>query len=171
MEPNNPFSPPQARLEDAPSEMELASLGQRFSAAVIDAIIGFAYALPLMFLLGTWESFTQGVELPLTTQLLLGALGFGCFLLVHGHFLRTNGQTIGKKVMGIKIVDLEYRLPTIEVLILKRYLPVALATLVPFIGSLLTLIDVLFIFGAERRCIHDRIAGTRVVQVRPAVAG
>jgi hypothetical protein len=35
--------------------------------------------------------------------------------------------------------------------------------IIPFYGF----VDVLFIFGQERRCLHDLIAGTRVVQGQP----
>ena len=36
---------------------------------------------------------------------------------------------------------------------------------IPLIGTVFSLVDVGFIFGKERRCLHDRIAGTCVVQV------
>jgi uncharacterized RDD family membrane protein YckC len=36
----------------------------------------------------------------------------------------------------------------------------ALAQFIPLYG----LIDVLLIFGSERRCIHDYLAGTKVVE-------
>jgi uncharacterized RDD family membrane protein YckC len=51
-------------------------------------------------------------------------------------------------------------------MILLRYLPISLAALIPVIGPYLSLVDVVFIFGSERRCIHDRLAGTKVVKVR-----
>jgi hypothetical protein len=35
--------------------------------------------------------------------------------------------------------------------------------LVPIIGPIYSIVDVLFIFRDDRRCIHDHIAGTRVV--------
>jgi uncharacterized RDD family membrane protein YckC len=36
----------------------------------------------------------------------------------------------------------------------------------PYVGSCYGLLDILFIFGADRRCIHDLIAGTKVVRLR-----
>jgi uncharacterized RDD family membrane protein YckC len=40
--------------------------------------------------------------------------------------------------------------------------------LIPVIGGFLPLVDVLFIFRHDRRCIHDLLAGTNVVKVRKA---
>jgi hypothetical protein len=37
--------------------------------------------------------------------------------------------------------------------------------LLPFVGSLIAVLDLLFIFGPSRRCLHDQVAGTRVVLV------
>ena len=35
---------------------------------------------------------------------------------------------------------------------------------VPYLGMIFHLVDSLFIFREDRRCLHDRIAGTRVVR-------
>ena len=43
----------------------------------------------------------------------------------------------------------------------------SLAGLVPVLGPLASFVDILFIFGASRRCVHDLIAGTQVVRVGP----
>jgi len=40
-----------------------------------------------------------------------------------------------------------------------------LVSQVPQVGGLIGLVDILFIFGKERRCLHDLLAGTRVVNV------
>ena len=34
----------------------------------------------------------------------------------------------------------------------------------PVIGAILGLVNILFIFGPEKRCLHDYIAGTRVIK-------
>ena len=49
-----------------------------------------------------------------------------------------------------------------------RYLPTAVVTQIPLIGSILGITDILFIFGQERRCVHDLIAGTKVIDYRPS---
>jgi uncharacterized RDD family membrane protein YckC len=38
------------------------------------------------------------------------------------------------------------------------------------LGAFYSIADVLFIFGKDRRCLHDLLAGTRVVQGQPEQA-
>jgi uncharacterized RDD family membrane protein YckC len=35
---------------------------------------------------------------------------------------------------------------------------------IPYLGGIYGLVDALFIFRDDRRCVHDHIAGTRVVK-------
>jgi uncharacterized RDD family membrane protein YckC len=37
---------------------------------------------------------------------------------------------------------------------------------IPFIGALYALVDILFIFAEDRRCIHDHLAGTVVIKAK-----
>jgi uncharacterized RDD family membrane protein YckC len=162
----DPYQPPKAELTDHedPAEAQLATRGQRFGAAIVDTIIGFVFAVPLMMSLGLWDYAKRGRPVPFSLTLLSMALGFGFFVLVHGYFLKRNGQTVGKKLVGIRIADLQGELPAFGRLIGLRYLPISLVTLIPAIGQLLPLVDVLFIFRSDRRCVHDLIAGTKVVK-------
>ena len=36
---------------------------------------------------------------------------------------------------------------------------------IPCVGPIYTIVDILFIFGEERRCLHDQLAGTYVVDI------
>ena len=49
-------------------------------------------------------------------------------------------------------------------IVLLRMVPMSIVAYIPFVGGLLNLVDILFIFGRDRRCIHDLIADTIVVQ-------
>jgi uncharacterized RDD family membrane protein YckC len=163
----NPYATPNAPVIDKDQEVgELADRGQRLGAAIVDGIIGMALATPMMFLLGTFDYLRAGQPLPAWLTIVSTGLGFVLFALVNGYFLKTNGQTIGKKVIGIKIVDMSNQLPTLGRVLGLRYLPITLVTAVPILGQILPLIDVLFIFRKDRRCLHDLIAGTRVVRAR-----
>ncbi|MNT88741.1 RDD family protein [compost metagenome] len=55
-------------------------------------------------------------------------------------------------------------MPELGNLLLKRYLVWWLLAYIPVVGMLVVLVDYLFIFRADRRCLHDLAAGTRVVQ-------
>jgi len=85
------------------------------------------------------------------------------FLIINGWILYKHGQTIGKKILNIKIVDLNDNLPEMFASYGLRYFIPALFQLIPFIGWIIPFIDVLFIFGKNRRCIHDYLAGTKVI--------
>ena len=66
----------------------------------------------------------------------------------------------------MKIVDLQGNKPEFGKLIGLRYLTTWVIGMVPVLGTIYQLVNVLFIFGNDRRCIHDKIAGTRVVVAR-----
>lgn len=143
---------------------ELASRLTRLGAAVIDGIIAMVVLIPIMSFMGVWDQISEDGTLPLSTTIMLSIIGIVLFLLINGYFLAQNGQTVGKKVLDIKIVDLNGNKPEFVSLIAKRYLPLWVISQIPFIGGIFGLIDTLFIFREDRRCIHDIIAGTKVVE-------
>ena len=163
---DNPYAPPLANLrssEDVAEGAPLASRFTRFNAAIGDTLIGICYAIPIFYLLGTWTYVSEGRNPPLGPTIAGGVLGFLGFLLIRGYLLKTNGQTVGKYLAGIRIVDLNGNVPDFTKLILLRYLPISLVGLIPGVGSVMSLIDVLFIFRSDRQCVHDLLAGTKVI--------
>lgn len=163
---DNPYAAPEADLtvvKEAAINGELATRSSRLAAAIVDGLIGLAYAMPITYLVGTWSYVSQGLTPPIGITLAASALGFLGFVLIHGSFLKSNGQTIGKKLAGIRIVDLNGNVPDLGTIILKRYLPISVVALIPMLGTFIPVIDVLFIFRKDRRCLHDLVAGTKVV--------
>ncbi len=142
----------------------LADRWTRLNAAIGDWIIELPVAIVVISWLGIWADVVTGREPPFSKTLAGGVLGFLGFVLIHGYFLKTGGQTIGKKLSGIRIVDLRGNVPSLSTLILARFLPICLAAMIPFAGPFLCLFDLLFIFRKDRRCLHDLIAGTQVVK-------
>ncbi len=167
MEEKNVYAAPQSNLEGSgtsDNEYELASRWQRLGASIIDSIIATAITLPLMYYTGTWQKLVQG-EYPVFEIAMFGLFGFLVFFALHGYLLANYGQTIGKRVVGIKIVSKDsIAILSLPKVFFLRYLPVSLAGYVPTIGQFLGLINVLFIFRADKRCVHDLIAGTIVVK-------
>jgi uncharacterized RDD family membrane protein YckC len=139
---------------------ELASRWKRLGGQLIDGVIALVLVLPVMFLIGAFDH----ARLSLVHQLTWLVLGLGVFLAVNGYLLAKSGQTVGKKLVGTRIVDLESRqiLPLGKVFGL-RVLPLALIAQIPGIGAIFSLVDALFIFRNDKRCVHDLIAGTVVV--------
>ncbi len=158
------YRPPTANLEHrVENEIELASRGKRFFAAMIDGIIGIVVSTPLIIYLGVWEAAADGREAPLEVMLILSGFGLVSFLAIHGYFLKKHGQTVGKKLLNLYIVDMNHQIPDFTRLISLRYLPLWAVGYIPIIGSFLPTLDVLFIFRKDKRCIHDLLAGTKVI--------
>lgn len=169
MDDQNPYRSPDAVVAEI-SDGELAERGTRLGAAIVDTLILLVILGPLMFFGGYWSSAMaaaeQGQQVGLGTTLMWAAMGFGVFVLVQFVPLNATGQTWGKKVLGIKIVDLAGAKPPIGRLLGARYLPMQLVGNVPFVGPVLAIVNVLLIFRGDRRCGHDLIAGTQVVKAK-----
>ena len=164
MEQENVYAPPESELEIPLDEPPLAGRWARFWGAIIDGLIGMAIAFPAMFLTGYWDR-AMAQQVTMLETLLYGVFGFVMFAVLHGYLLAKNGQTIGKKLVGTRIVSTVSNqvLPFWKVLFV-RYLPISVAANIPLAGGLLVIIDDLFIFRNNKRCVHDLIAGTKVIK-------
>ena len=165
-EQTNVYETPKADLEirDSNSAM-LAERKDRFLAALVDAVIGLAIAVPFMLLAGPYLGFESLESQPGYDYLIPASIfGFTMFIVCHGYLLSKYGQTIGKKALKIKIVSIEDSRVSLSKLLLLRYFPITLVTLIPIAGNFLPAIDALFIFRKDRRCVHDLIAGTKVIK-------
>ena len=99
------------------------------------------------------------------TFLLLGlgvaAVSFGYDWLQHGLW----GQTIGKRVMGTKVVTADTRTPISGQAAGTRAAVYALVPAVPSVGALFALINESWLLWDPRRqCLHDKAARTVVVK-------
>lgn len=103
---------------------------------------------------------TPVMVLPLSVHLLFAALSAAVFFLVNGKLLAQHGQTIGKRLFNIRITHLRGSPVAIDTMVFRRYLPMFIADLIP----LLTLVNVMPALY-QRRCGHDYLAGTRVIDL------
>jgi uncharacterized RDD family membrane protein YckC len=99
------------------------------------------------------------------TFLLLGlgvaAVSFGYDWLQHGLW----GQTIGKRVMGTKVVTVDTRAPISGQAACGRAAVYALVPAVPSVGALFALInEAWLLWDPRRQCLHDKAARTVVVK-------
>jgi uncharacterized RDD family membrane protein YckC len=164
MSEQNPYAPPEADVEVfTRTDNELASRWARFGGALVDGLIMAAIIWGAVFAFGFWERMAAG-EQSLQQTAILGLLGFGSFLLINGYLLATRGQTVGKVVAGTRIVSVsDGKIIPLWKIVFLRLLPIWVINYVPIIGSFFGLADSLFVFRKDRRCIHDWIAGTKVV--------
>ncbi|MFT3668829.1 MAG: RDD family protein [Pseudoxanthomonas sp.] len=150
--------------------LDPADRALRLVAVLIDWAISMVLMVPLMFMGGFWEAaFEAGRSggfglMPLGTTVMWAVIGFVLFVLIQGYPLQMTGQTWGKKLLSLKIVDLQGNKPSLADLLLKRYLPTHAIANLPCLGLIYVLVDSLMIFRADQRCLHDLIAGTRVVK-------
>jgi len=163
---NNPYEAPGTAADAALASTgpgQLASRGKRLLGSIIDGIAAFAVVWGTLYL-GFGITFQDFAKFDLVKQTLLGLIAIPGFLLLHGYLLYQYGQTLGKRILGIRIVHINdgTKLP-FGPLILKRYAPVWFVSAIPWIGNWLAIIDPLFIFRNDRRCVHDLIADSRVV--------
>lgn len=137
----------------------------RLVAVIIDGLIGIAFVLPIYWYFHVWEDVKAGVQPPLRVKALIWIVGFATFVAINYRLLEKRGQTIGKCCMSVAIVDLDGANIGAARIITYRFVPAAVVSLAPIIGPLFSLADILAIFGEQRRCIHDRIAGTKVIDL------
>ncbi|MCO7223213.1 RDD family protein [Pleionea sp. CnH1-48] len=164
----NVYAAPSANLvEENEIRNALASRWARLGASLLDTVIVFALHVLFIYLTGIitdqLEGMSNGAQPDLTYTILVSLVGFAIYFLVNGYLLHKNGQTVGKKALGIKIVKLDGRKASFMELLAKRYSLYFLPGSIPVVGPIFSLVNVLFIFGGQRRCIHDYVAGTKVV--------
>ncbi|MBU1259865.1 MAG: RDD family protein [Planctomycetes bacterium] len=143
------------------SGQQLATRWKRLGGALLDSLIMIVIIFPIMMIIGIYPS--KGDGMSFGQQILGSIISLVVFLILNGHFLAKSGQTIGKKIVQTKIVGLDGGLCPFARMFLLRYVVLWVITGIPFVGGLYGLFDVLFIFGKGKRCVHDYIAGTRVV--------
>lgn len=165
---SNPYRAPDAAIVDYALDTELAGRGERLAAAIIDTLILLAVLLPVMFFGGYFsqvmDTATSGQPMPLMTQLAWGLVGLVVFFAIQAYPLYATAQTWGKRVLKVRIIGIDGKRLSFGRLIALRYLAMQGVGMVPLIGPLLSIVNVLLIFRADHRCGHDLIAGTKVVK-------
>ncbi len=167
------------------NEVYLAERSQRFYAFFIDAIFSFgiSFIIPLFFSLFSVKS---GNIVSIVSLLIV--------IIVQGNFLIKDGQTIGKRLISIRIIDSStLEVPSIRNIFIIRYLMIwqvpnflsiffinddsfqfnsstqsfsTSENIISFV-ALLVLVQTLLIFRSDRRCGHDILSGTVVEKIEP----
>ena len=164
---SNPYAPPRAVVQDIadPNATAVpAERGTRLGAALLDGLI-LIVTVYAPFVLGallslepTGASRADGAILG--AGIGLGLIGFAVWCWFTIKYVKRNGQSIGKKLVGIKVIRTGGAPVTLGRLFWLRNVANGVISIIPLYGFL----DLLFIFGESRRCLHDRIADTIVVK-------
>jgi uncharacterized RDD family membrane protein YckC len=146
----------------------LATRSQRLLAALVDGVIASAILYALEWKFGR---VSPGHALAQRHEGLQQVAAWATVLAVewlalHAYFLKRNAQTIGKRIVGIRIENRTDRQPTeLWQIVFTRHMPLIVLVRIPTFGWLLGLVELLFIFRDDQRCLHDHLAGTVVAQV------
>jgi uncharacterized RDD family membrane protein YckC len=164
---DNPYAAPLARVDDVmPAELTLADRGTRLGAAILDGLASLIFVLPALVLIPMMEN--NGGQEPnpvlVGTMVVLMVGGLIALLVVNLMWLHKYGQTIGKRILKIKVLRADGSRCALSRIVFARWLPVTLLGQVPLIGPIAGLVDALMIFREDRRCLHDLIADTIVVR-------
>jgi uncharacterized RDD family membrane protein YckC len=117
----------------------------------------------MIVFIASGATFEQNSEPPpavLATAGTLLLIGFIAWIWLTILYVARNGQTIAKKIVGIKVVRSDGSKASLGRIFWLRNVVNSLIGIIP----LYTIIDLLFIFGEQRQCLHDKIADTIVVK-------
>ena len=142
-----------------------ASRWSRFWALFIDGLIYAAAMIPVVLYTDLFDRAASNGTIDLHEQIMVFVYGWVMFLLCHGYLLQNKGQTIGKNVMEIAIVDMDGKQLGLFNIVIKRILPMSIFVYIPVVGQYISTLNYLFALRKDRRCLHDLIAGTQVVSV------
>ncbi len=160
------------------ADTTLAHPGMRLLAAFIDGFLEWLCWLPtstavmatISGLIGSGQSSPQELietlTSSLTSSLALSAPYLAGLVLLQATLLTVRGQTVGKMLTRLRIVRARdgAHAGFLHGFFLRGFLPRCLRQ-VPLIGLIFWLVDNCFIFREDRRCLHDLVAGTKVVKI------
>ncbi|WP_146446940.1 RDD family protein [Vibrio cyclitrophicus] len=157
-------------IENTPA-IVLASRWSRLWASIIDVFVCAIFIVPVFLYGGLYDKLLSSETIELTEQVALTVYGWVVYFLCQGYLLHKKGQTIGKNLMDIAIVDMEGKQISLLNIVGKRIIPMVAIAYIPFIGPFIPTLDYLFVFRKDKRCLHDLIAGTQVVIVSKKSSG
>jgi uncharacterized RDD family membrane protein YckC len=139
----------------------LASRLSRLGAHLLDTLIFAVILIPGIVMIRASEE-SEEIAFAGIALVLIAVVALGILQIV---LLSTQGQTLGKRAVRVQIVcyDTDENPGFVKAVLLRVFVN-GLIGAVPLIGPIYSLVNICFIFGDERRCIHDLIAGTQVVE-------
>lgn len=161
--------------------LKLASREVRLLATSLDHLAAIAFAAPglvrfVSALIGPLQAMLLQIDTPPDGARLLAAIHPAlrsswpllALPLVFLAALQTvllcrRGQTVGKLLCKIRVVRIDGTPAGFVHAFLLRAVSMGFITAIPLVGWMVSSIDPLLIFRGDRRCLHDLIAGTTVI--------
>ncbi len=140
----------------------LAEPINRLFAVLIDLLCLTCALFPGLLMIIAFDEDSNSIIVGIIL-LAIGALSISIYQIV---LLSREGQTIGKRIMKIRIVHNKTgeNPGFAHAVVLRSFVPGLIGN-IPYLGTVFGIVDILFIFGQDRRCIHDHMADTKVVEI------
>ncbi len=132
------------------SDMHYVGFWKRFDAFTIDLVIIITISFTLYSL---FTLLFQGHR----DNKAFGTLTWTILFLYNIYFVNKSGATPGKKFLKLKVVNRNFKKPTLKQVVLRELLGRSADNLTLFMGY------VIIIFNKKKRALHDIIGGTYVV--------
>lgn len=160
----NPYAATHLTLnEQGPLEaQELAGRGVRLGAVFIDMLCFAGFGILAAIVIPLFGK-DGGKVIAGILGLVIG-VAFLALLVYTLVLIYRNGQTIGKRLLHIKVVRTDGSRCTFARYFFMRIILTSLVGAIPFIGGVVNLVGLLLIFRESRKCLHDEIADTIVVK-------
>jgi uncharacterized RDD family membrane protein YckC len=142
----------------------IASRGDRILAVIVDAAVSSVIGIPLVIWTGAFTALFHGqsISWPVVVELIV--IPWSWYFLVNTYWLMKYGQTVGKRYLGIRIADSRTEEVPAFWRLLLRLMIQSLPGFFGVFGRIFGILDILFVFRKDRRCIHDLLARTHVVK-------
>ncbi len=145
--------------------MQYIGFWRRFAAFIIDVIVLGIVQAPINMVFGTSSSQVVQQGSNVSTNVNSGISGVAALISLIISILywivlqhKLGGQTLGKKALGIKVIDAQGNVPSMMTLFLREVVGKMISSLILFIGFLM------IIWDAKKQGLHDKIAGTFVIK-------
>ena len=148
-------------------QREIAGVGSRILGAIVDVLfaslfLGIGFGAIFAILPGDGAN-----PSPVQLSLVFVILGIAAFIpvIVNAVLITKSGQSLGKKMVGTRMVDQQSGAPVGFVQgYLVRSFAFGTLTSLPFVGIFIALADIIFLFTENHQTLHDRLAKTLVVK-------
>jgi uncharacterized RDD family membrane protein YckC len=175
---SNPYASPTAVMPGSSPfqtnfsvvNMELAGRLERFCAQMIDGFLNLLAALPggILIVVAVINAEQQNQDEPgplFFVGAALAMIGLLALNIYQWVLIARDGQSIGKRLMKVRIIKVDTRQPPgfVHGVLLRLWVNSILAGLPCGLGLVYSIVDLCFIFREDRRCVHDLLAQTVVV--------
>ena len=182
---NNVYQSTQVDYEpEGADEMALASPGKRIAAYLINCLIGSVAYIPMIWgAVSMSGSYAAAIDPENPVQMepsgfAMGMIGLGsvlilAYLIFQAVLMSKTGQSLGKRIMKIKVVNEDGDNPgfagTVAMREIVPNLVLTVVGMIPFLGIIAQLgfwiacLVMLFLVDRDRRTLQDMIAKTYVV--------